>query len=99
MIQRCGAPEQLAEYRRQEELCKTPERKARQWMGSQIFPFSHTGEDGAGWRLCRRETDMEKRAYRAWYLIANPRKLLKEIVDQELEFRFKLFPEKKENIK
>ena len=37
---------------------------------------------------------MEKRTYRAWYLIANPRKLPKEIVNQELAFRFKLFPDK-----
>ena len=42
---------------------------------------------------------MEKRTYRAWYLIANPRKLPQEIVQQELEFRFKLFPNKKEETK
>ncbi len=53
----------------------------------------------AGYRLYLQETDAEKRTYRAWYLIANPRKLPKEIVDQELEFRCKLFPEKKEETK
>lgn len=39
---------------------------------------------------------MEKRTYPAWYLITNPWKLPKEIVNQELEFPSKLFPDKKE---
>ncbi len=56
-------------------------------------------EDEAGYQLYLREQDMEKRTYRAWYLIANPRKLPQEIVRQELEFRFKLFPDKKEESK
>ena len=34
-----------------------------------------------------------------WYLIANPRGLPKEFVQRELEFRWKLFPEKKEENK
>ena len=34
-----------------------------------------------------------------WYLIANPRGLPKEFVQKELEFRWKLFPEKKEETK
>ena len=33
------------------------------------------------------------------YLIANPRGLPKEFVQKELEFRWKLFPEKKEETK
>ena len=112
---------------------KTPESKVRQWMGSQIFHFSHadyvdhawaanrtveeldvvvvnhvrakkqydtwSDEDEAGYQLYLQEIDAEKRTYRAWYLIANPRNVPKEIVDQELEFRFKLFPEKKEEAK
>ena len=41
---------------------------------------------------------MEKRAYRDWYL-SQSRKLPQEIVQQELEFRFKLFPNKKEETK
>ena len=123
----------MSEYRRQEELRKTPESKVRQWMGSQIFHFSHadyvdhawaanrtveeldvvvgnhvrakkqydtwSDEDEAGYQLYLQEKDAEKRTYWAWYLIANPRNVPKEIVDQELEFRFKLFPEKKEEAK
>ena len=42
---------------------------------------------------------MEKRTYRAWYLIANPRKLPQEVVHEELDFRFKLLPDKKEETK
>ena len=53
-----------------------------------------TEEDEAGYQIYLQEQDMEKRTYRAWYLIANPRKLPKEIVNQELAFRFKLFPDK-----
>ena len=34
-----------------------------------------------------------------WYLIATPRGLPKEFVQKELEFRWKLFPEKKEEPK
>lgn len=45
-------------------------------------------EDEAGHQLYLQETDAEKRTNRAWYLIANPRKLPQEIVRQELEFRF-----------
>ena len=33
----------------------------------------------------------EKRTFRVWYLIANPRGLPKEFVQKELEFRWKLF--------
>ena len=32
-----------------------------------------TEEDEAGYQLYFQELDMEKRTYRAWYLIANPR--------------------------
>lgn len=128
MIERYGTPEQLAKYRRQEELGKTPESIMRQWMGAQIFHFSHAdyvdhawaasrtaeeldavvgnhvrakkqydtwdAEDEAGYQLYLQETDTEKRN-----LIANPRKLPQEIIRQELEFRFKLFPDKKEETK
>ena len=41
---------------------------------------------------------MEKRAYRDWYLSQSP-ETAQEIVQQELEFRFKLFPNKKEETK
>lgn len=34
-----------------------------------------TEEDEAGYQIYLQEQDMEKRTYRAWYLIANPRKL------------------------
>lgn len=54
-----------------------------------------TDEDETCYRLYLQEQDMEKRTYRAWCLIANPRNLPKEIVNQETEFRFKLFPEKR----
>ena len=58
-----------------------------------------TQEDEAGYHLYRQETDPEKRTFRAWYLIANPQGLPKEFVQRELEFRWKLFPEKKEENK
>mgnify|MGYP000974824812 CR=1 FL=1 len=58
-----------------------------------------TQEDEAGYQLYRQETDPEKRTFRVWYLIANPRGLPKEFVQKELEFRWKLFPEKKEETK
>ena len=58
-----------------------------------------TQEDEAGYQLYRQETDPEKRTFRVWYLIANPRGLPKEFVQKELEFRWKLFPEKKEESK
>ena len=43
------------------------------------------------YHLYRQETDPEKRTFRVWYLIANPRGLPKEFVQKELEFRWKLF--------
>ena len=50
-----------------------------------------TQEDEAGYQIYRQETDPEKRTFRVWYLIANPRGLPKEFVQKELEFRWKLF--------
>ena len=133
MVERYGTPEQLAEYRRQSELRRTPEHKAKNWMGSMLFHLSHandvdqawassrtkeeldqvvepfvqakrqtgqwTQEDEAGYQLYRQETDPEKRTFRVWYLIGNPRGLPNEFVRKELEFRWKLFPEKKEESK
>ena len=121
------------EYRRQVELCETPECKAKDGMGSMLFHLSHandvdyawassrtreeldqvvepfvqakrqtgqwTQEDEAGYQLYQQETDPKKRTFRVWYLIANPRGLPKEFVQKELEFRWKLFPEKKEETK
>ncbi len=58
-----------------------------------------TQEDEAGYQLYRQETDSKKRTFRVWYLIATPRGLPKEFVQKELEFRWKLFPEKKEETK
>lgn len=58
-----------------------------------------TQEDEAGYQLYQQETDPKKRTFRVWYLIANPRGLPKEFVQKELEFRWKLFPEKKEEAK
>lgn len=58
-----------------------------------------TQEDEAGYQLYRQEADPEKRTFRVWYLIANPRGLPKEFVQKELEFRWKLFanrPKEKE---
>ena len=55
--------------------------------------------DEAGYQLYQQETDPKKRTFRVWYLIANPRGLPKEFVQKELEFRWKLFPEKKEETK
>ena len=55
-----------------------------------------TQENEASYQLYRQETDPEKRTFRVWYLIVNPRGLPKEFVQKELEFQWKLFPEKKE---
>ena len=133
MVERYGTAEQLAEYRRQAELCGTPEHKARNGMGSMLFHLSDandvdhawaairtaeeldavvepfvqakrqtgqwTQEDEAGYQLYQQETDPKKRTFRVWYLIANPRGLPKEFVQKELEFRWKLFPDKKEETK
>ena len=133
MVEQHGTAEQLAEYRRQAELRRTPECKAKNWMGSMLFHLSHandvdhawassrtreeldqvvepfvqakrqtgqwTQEDEAGYQLYRQETDPEKRTFRVWYLIGNPRGLPNEFVRKELEFRWKLFPEKKEESK
>ena len=133
MVEQYGTAVQLAEYRRQAELRRTPECKAKNWMGSMLFHLSHandvdhawassrtreeldqvvepfvqakrqtgqwTQEDEAGYQLYRQETDPEKRTFRVWYLIGNPRGLPKEFVQKELEFRWKLFPEKKEESK
>lgn len=133
MVKRYGTPEQLAEYRRQTELRGTPERRAKNRMGSMVFYLSHandvdhawassrtreeldqvvepfvqakqqtgqwTQEDKAGYQLYLQETDPEKRTFRVWYLIGNPRGLPKEFVQKEMEFRWKLFPQKKEETK
>ena len=133
MVEQYGTAEQLAEYRRQAELRRTPECKAKNWMGSMLFHLSRandvdhawassrtreeldqvvepfvqakrqtgqwTQEDEAGYQLYQQETDPKKRTFRVWYLIANPRGLPKEFVQKELEFRWKLFPEKKEESK
>ena len=133
MVEQYGTAEQLAEYRRQAELRRTPECKAKNWMGSMLFHLSRandvdhawassrtreeldqvvepfvqakrqtgqwTQEDEAGYQLYRQETDPEKRTFRVWYLIGNPRGLPNEFVRKELEFRWKLFPEKKEESK
>lgn len=58
-----------------------------------------TQEDEAGYQLYRQETDPEKRTFRVWYLIANPRGLPKEFVQKELEFRWKLFANREEERK
>ena len=133
MVERYGTPEQLAEYHRQSELCGTPEHRAKNWMGSMLFPLSHandvdqawassltkeeldkvvepfvqakrqtrqwTQEDEAGYQLYQQETDPRKRTFRVWYLIANPRGLPKELVQKELEFRWKLFANREEERK
>ena len=49
-----------------------------------------TQENEAGYQIYRQETDPEKRTFRVWHLIANPRGLPKEFVQKELEFRWKL---------
>ena len=58
-----------------------------------------TQEDEAGYQIYRQETDPEKRTFRVWYLIANPRGLPKEFVQKELEFRWKLFANREEERK
>ena len=78
-----------------EELDKVVEpfvqakRQTRQW----------TQEDEAGYQLYQQETDPRKRTFRVWYLIANPRGLPKELVQKELEFRWKLFANRDEERK
>ena len=58
-----------------------------------------TDEDETDYQFYLQEQDMEKRTYRVWCPVANPQSAPKDIVNQELEFRFKLFPEKKEETK
>ena len=58
-----------------------------------------TQEDEAGYQIYRQETDPEKRTFRVWHLIANPRGLPKEFVQKELEFRRKLFANREEERK
>ena len=78
-----------------EELDKVVEpfvqakRQTRQW----------TQEDEAGYQLYQQETDPRKRTFRVWYLIANPRGPPKELVQKELEFRWKLFANREEERK
>ena len=71
------------------ELFVQAKRQTGQWMQ----------EDEASYQLYQQETDPEKRTFRAWYLIVNPQGLPKAFVQKELEFRWKLFPEKKEENK
>ncbi len=81
--------------------------RTREELDQMVEPFVRvkqqtgqwTQEDEAGYQLYRQETDPEKRTFRVWYLIANPRGLPKEFVQKELEFRWKLFPEKNEESK
>ena len=60
MIESYGPLEQLAEYRRQEELRKTPESKARQWMGSQILHFSHADYVDHDWAASRTVKELDE---------------------------------------
>ena len=49
MVERYGTPEQLVEYRRQVELCETPEYKAKDGMGSMLFHLSHANDVDHAW--------------------------------------------------
>ena len=75
MVEQYGTSEQLSEYRYQQELCKTPESKARQWMGTQIFYLSHGSDVNHDWAASRtvEELDMivgnyvqAKKHYDSW---------------------------------
>ena len=59
MIERYRTPEQLAEYRRQEELRRPPESKARQWIGPQIFHFSRTSYVDHAWAASRTVEELD----------------------------------------
>ena len=59
MVERYGTTEQLAEYRQQEELRKTPESKVRQWMGSQVFHFSHADYVDHAWAASRTVEELD----------------------------------------
>ena len=77
--------------------------RTREELDQAVKPFvqamRQTGQwtqvDEASYQLYRQETDPEKRTFRAWYLIVNPWGQPKELAQKELEFRLKLFPEKK----
>ena len=58
-----------------------------------------TQEDEAGYQSTGRKQIRKSAPFGYGYLIANPRGLPKEFVQKELEFRWKLFPEKKEEPK
>ena len=58
-----------------------------------------TQEDEAGYQLYRQETGFEEAHLSGMVSHRHPRGLPKEFVQKELEFRWKLFPEKKEETK
>ena len=59
MVEQYGTPEQLVEYRRQEELFRTPENKVRRWMGSRIFYFSHASHVDHTWAASRTVEELD----------------------------------------
>ena len=60
MVERYGTPEQLAEYRHQAELRGTPERKAKNWIGSMLFHFSHANDVDQAWASSRTREELDQ---------------------------------------
>ena len=60
MVERYGTPEQLAEYRRQSELRRTPEHKAKNWMGSMLFHLSHANDVDQAWASSRTRVELDQ---------------------------------------
>ena len=60
MVERYGTPEQLAEYRRQTELRGTPERRAKDRMGSMLFHLSHANDVDHAWASSRTREELDQ---------------------------------------
>ena len=60
MVERYGTPEQLVEYRRQVELCETPEYKAKDGMGSMLFHLSHANDVDHAWASSRTREELDQ---------------------------------------
>ena len=60
MVERYGTAEQLVEYRRQVELCETPEYKAKDGMGSMLFHLSHANDVDHAWASSRTREELDQ---------------------------------------
>ena len=98
MVELYGTEEQLEEYRRQAELRGTPECRAKTHTGKLLFYQSHAEDVDHAWDeieeacydLYLREEDMERRTFRAWYIMVDH---YNQPDDEVKEFMHNLFPD------